>query len=372
MKTGESLGFFPYLNKSVKVINLGQIVDFFDLLRIKLLRLTMPSLFFRTIYQHRPYRLTLFFIGSLVFNLFLSFNFPLWSLLLGPLILGGPHLLSSMRYLPKFLTNSDSEKNFLNYKFVGGTFLVLTLSRLIFDQFYSSILSSYPFLLESMMSLFVFFCIVVFTPQSKINLIRGLAYIFLLFYSLFNFPLFMLGFFVLAHNFVAFLFWFKRSRFLADKLAALFALTVFSAISLFILLGLADRFLVSNYDSILSGTLDVFSLGSQILSSSDLDMPRRLITIYALGQGLHYFVWLKAIPELELSFMHTTSFKQSYDKLKKEMSSRFIYGLLILILALILYGAFVSWPMARVAYLYLAAFHGYFELTSLVFVKEKI
>lgn len=243
--------------------------------------------------------------------------------------------------------------------------------RFFLDKEQFVLLNRFPFLVEACLSVFSVLVILYLTRQSYVNVVKGLLFLLFLFYMLVKFPLLALGVFVIAHNFVAFIFWIKRASYRDDILAALFALGVFLAASIFIFNGNADQVLSATSDEIMFGFFNTITLGQQIFSEADIVMSRRLVSIYALGQGLHYFVWLKALPELELSFMNSTSITHSFKKLQNDIGKRIIWISLVLFLGFLFYGILKSWSEARTIYLYLAAFHGYLELTSLIFTKEQ-
>lgn len=116
-----------YSSSSIVLEDVGVITRsliFLDLIRIKILQISMKYSIFKKIFEYRPYRLFAFFMFSFSFNIILAFNAPLWALLFGPLILGVPHLISSVRYLPRFVATdfSELEKTKLFYNLIGLSF----------------------------------------------------------------------------------------------------------------------------------------------------------------------------------------------------------------------------------------------------------
>ena len=70
-----------------------------DRLRARLLRLTLGSQLLRRVFLDRALRLLVFFVAFELVALALCTFIPVWQLLLGPLLYGYAHLISSVRYV---------------------------------------------------------------------------------------------------------------------------------------------------------------------------------------------------------------------------------------------------------------------------------
>jgi len=302
---------------------------------------------------------------SLIFNLTLALNFPLWVLLIGPIVLGVPHLISSIRYIPQL-----TSMNRFSIPVVGSFFVLVAVARLWMGTYGNALLEGGPNTLELIAGFSLLGLVGFFYRQSKARLAGSLFLLGGLFVASLNYPLETLGFLVLAHNFVAFFFWISRSENKADKMAAMTALFIFSAASFAILAGVFDHFMSSRVFEIFNGFNDA-SIGTQIFPHADMTMWSRAVSAYALGQGIHYFVWLKAIPEQELPYQHTTNFSYSFKLLKSDMGNRLVYFSGLVLVGLVAFALLKNFMEARFIYLSLAAFHGYFEIMALPFVKAK-
>ena len=96
------------------------------------------------------------------------------------------------------------------------------------------------------------------------------------------------------------------------------------------------------------------------------------VVAYAFGQSMHYFVWLKAIPDQHHTSEAPTSFRQSLRLLQVDFGRKSVLvgaGLILLSLAA---WAFVLFPQARALYFALAAYHGYLELAGLGVARLKL
>lgn len=351
------------------------IIESIDTVRSLLLKTTLKVSLFRQIYTTRAYRLSAFFFFSLVFNFSLAISFPLWALLLGPIILGVPHLISSIRYLPKLTTldRSFSSKNL--YFIIGGVYVTVATVRLFGPASVSASLSvmveNGPNLIELMGCALALVAIGIFSKLSKIRLLCSVAILGLLSVMSFKYPLETLGFLVLAHNFIAFYFWIIRAEERKEKSVAMISLAVFSLVTAAFLTGVFDSIIQLRSLEILNGWFSDMNVGSQIFPSGDATLWSRAVSAYAFGQGIHYFIWLKAVPEQELSFQHNTSFKTSFELLKDDVGTKITYAASFLALAIIGYGLFTNFIEARIVYLSVAALHGYFEIVALAFTKVK-
>ena len=72
-----------------------------DRLRGRILAVTLRVRLFDRIFRNRTKRLAVIFTISVLVALTLSLNFPLWMLLIVPLVLGVPHLVSSTIFVPR-------------------------------------------------------------------------------------------------------------------------------------------------------------------------------------------------------------------------------------------------------------------------------
>jgi len=348
------------------------VLNFFDCIRILILKTSMRFSVFRRIFMTRSQRLFLFFIASVFFHLFIALKFPLWILLIGPLVLGVPHVLSSIRYVPKLAgINREFLSNKL-YSSIGSFFVLMAALRIWTANQNLPVIHRYPNAMEMIGCVLAVGLIGLLSKHGKKRIMVAASVLFVLFFVSFKYPLETIGGLVLIHNFVGFLFWIKRAKSKRDSLSAVVSLAIFSAITVLILVGAFDVFMSERATGIFGGTLNELSIGSLIFPNSSFSIWSRAVSAYAFGQGVHYFVWLKAIPEQELPYEHPVSFSQSARLLIADMGVKLVLTGGVLAVGLILFAIFKSFPEARLLYLGSSAFHGYFEIAGLAFTRKNL
>ncbi len=334
---------------------MSSLVAQFDSLRALVLRQALSFESLRRIFISRSQRLLLSFVLAGAINFFLALFFPIWVILIGPLIFGLPHLFSGARFIPKLLFEGSEKKGI----YACG-FLVLTsgIFHLIspggpggWDLGVMALLGSY-------------------------FLIKRLSLIPILFFSsvlvgTWTYPLLTLGLLALGHNFVAFAYWYKSGQNENEKFTALICFGLFILASLFFFTPIALRMsewfaTIPTPDGV---SLLPFILGKQIFpAASNPDFLFSIMSAFAFGQSMHYFVWLKAVPEQTISQSVPLSFRQSARSLSKDFG---FWGvtLIIALCALPFLGMiFLRLETLRNLYISFATTHGYIELAGLPFL----
>jgi hypothetical protein len=337
------------------------VIFWLDILRAKVLGTTLRVPIFRRVFFNRPERLLAFFIMAAAFNLLVAEKWPLWGLLLGPLILGIPHLGSTIRYVPRLIT-------------AGGKHIPKKLHILLALLLVGVGVVRITFGVESNrleLGLGIA-CIGILGWGLEVGGARiaaGLATFGLLAGACVAWPIQSVGALVLGHNFVAFGYWTLRAKTPGDRRTAFISLFIFSAISAAILLGVLDPLAAHRAHGILNSAFDELTLGGGIFPDASPLMWSRIASAYAFGQGIHYFVWLKAIPELELKHEHPASFAQTFRLLRRELGFAMPLLLGLVSIALAVVCGILTLPQARDIYLAGAAFHGYLEIAGLTLVR---
>ena len=99
--------------------------------------------------------------------------------------------------------------------------------------------------------------------------------------------------------------------------------------------------------------------------TSDPMIWYRLVVIYTFGLSIHYFVWLKAIPESGMANENPNPFRLSLEKLREDTGNRTL--IFILLVALATFGVYaVSTVWGARVYFASAAMHGWFEISFLL------
>jgi general stress protein CsbA len=349
----------------------AEVLDHF---RASLLRTTLRLGIFRFWFLDRPSRLLLLF--SLAAGLALGFSlaFPLWVLLLGPLVYGVPHVFSSIRYFHHSVSKNASDSERFKMFHVLITLLGAVFIYRLFitaDYFHLSL----PSMSEWAGSTYIELIALALTLAlaSRIyripvkQVLRGVLFSTPLIVGFWFSPAWTIGALVLIHNFVAFFYWMIVSDF-GERKVAVIAFAATFLITVLIFAGIFDGFTHPAYILDLA-QLSVVDTGKLIVPwSSSEKLFLHACVAFAFGQSLHYFVWLKAIPDQHHYQKIPTSFRQSLALLREDFGYTLASALIALSVGSILFWSFLSFQKARLIYFCLASYHGYLELAGLMLI----
>ena len=268
---------------------------------------------------------------------------PLWILVLGPLVLGVPHLLSDVRYL---VVRPGHQRSLRLVIWVGLPLVVCGLG------------AGMP------AGLVALFGVMIAAPGQTWRKVVGALLVLALAATWFVEHSFYVHELLLAHlhNPIGVLLWFlwrpRHGRLHLWPLGlyllcgALLVAGVLSPLALSLRLGPAP----------MADALDFLreSLAPGLSESVGL----RLLVLFCFAQMVHYSVWLQLVPDEDRDRPTPRTFRQSLLALREDLS-----GPLLLLAAMVLCGLwvwsfFAVWD-ARIAYFRLAGFHGYLELCVL-------
>ncbi len=337
-----------------------------DRLRQTLFRffLAFPTL--RSIYTDRASRLGFLFTISLIMAFFWSWVSLVGVILLGPILLGVPHLYTS------WCASDQSYPSRFRFSFGFaislGLFFYLVVTRLFSPQVFSEWRFDPLFLLLpiALLSLEVFSK----RPQFSVLYLFGVVLVLSLFGgSLYLNSVTVLGLLALGHHFVAFYYWWQSARSIREKRVAVFSGLSLFLVSLVIYHGGFDTWVLTEASLTrwLPQGLDAGSFGRVFWNSEDPKIWNRVALIYGVGQSIHYFVWLKAIPDsLSPNPRGAPSFRVSFEQARSKNPAWVFFGLLgfILLFPILLFFFDPIW--VRNVYLMLAAFHGYYEIYGIL------
>jgi len=327
-----------------------------DFGRSRVLRLTLSTGFAQNVFRHRAARLgglcLLFFAASLP----LSCRFPLLVLAIGPLVYGFPHLFATVRYVSRALAPREwgIDRTIL-YLFLVSLGLVGAIH--VFCD--AGLVPELAFLAINLAAL-------AWMSKRSWKTV-GLAGILLGPLAFFAFwsPWYLTGVLLLAHHFIAFVYWLNSAKSRSEKWVAAAALSLFSVTNALLLLGHFDPWLAPAAGPAWSG-MDIESLGRGIAPLSENPMTwLRLVVAYAFGQSTHYLVWLKVIPDQEHDHETPTTFRQSRRLLERDFGKYLAWTILALLAVSLGFWALVEYPQARLLYLAAASYHGFIEIAGL-------
>jgi hypothetical protein len=329
----------------------------------------------RLVFLSRPLRLGFTFGLSLIVNLYLACAAPMLLLVLGPLVMGVPHLFAGVRYLPEIVAGEPLSGPIhkrlslvLAIALFGVAFVRIGVSYFHISLPALGLVDGWEWLALGLTAL-------AFFPLAKRHWQITWRFFILapLLIGSWFYPFATAGLLILVHNFVPFIFWFKLGRSRADRRVSLLAAGAFVAMSTLILTGELDflaRALSLPFHFFKS--VDPYMIANQIFpTAQSTRWLERGLMAYAFGQSLHYFVWLKAIPEQSLRQQVPLSFVQS-GKLWLEALGKPLMAM-ALILSCLLPASALFFDVGLLRNLYLAGVtaHGYLELAALPFLMNR-
>ncbi len=360
-----------------------------DSLRSRILRRSLRSSILREMFSNRTYRLGTSFLVATLFATFFSVAAPLWMLLIGPLVYGVPHIVSSLRYF-HYRAGGAQKRNWTGR---GGASRVFRASHfpivvLLWVFLYRLLFTWNGFgmgqgqLSEWKGSTFIelgatgtTFVVAAALYQKRFRQwLKGAFFLGAFSWVFVHDPSRTLGAMVLLHNFVAFPYWIGAASPGPERRVAWAALALTWVLTAAIMTGgfeALHRWFDPSMD-LGFAQMAAKDIGRLILpGSSDPRTALRACTALALGQSLHYFVWLKAVPDQYHYHPVPTSFRQSLRLLEKDFGRAWIVFFCLLSGVVLTGWALVSLGEARRVYFALASFHGYLEIAGLALGREK-
>lgn len=337
------------------ILTTNQFARSFDLIRIAWLRLTMKNMFFRQIYSDRSLRIGTYFLFLNLCYLFVSLRWSSTLLVLGPVLLGYPHLVASYRFLQKPFEKIKLFKIFLLLTLVSMLIRFLAIPLKVLPQLpYGSYEITLSFFALSLSKIRQNWTIKTLTLILLLGILK----------TAWNNPLTFVGFALILHNWVAFGHWIASARLKRDLHVALISTLIFALIHILVFSGFFDSWINLESTNFLSEKS--FEVKGWVLapwSNSSIVWGRALV-LYTFGLSIHYFVWLQAIPQCLDQNHVPNSFRRTLELLKKDCGPRTTTVLLFGALAIL--GVWIFTDYAGRIYFGIAMMHGWLELTFLI------
>lgn len=320
---------------------MNAVVQSLDFCRVSLLRVTLKPKSLRALYSQTHTRLAVGLLLSTVFFLPLAVLRPELLLAFGPMIFGYPHLISSYRFTPEL-------KSY-------GLFLVMTALAIVLHV--SKFGAPLPFGVWQIVVATLTLMIVRRGPWWAILVCAGLVKL------AWMEPLIFVGGSLLLHNWVAFFYWIKVCRTKARRHVAVLSTLLFGLIHVLVLSGHLDGH--AHFTGNTENT--AWMLASW---SSEPVVWYRFLVLYVFGLSVHYFVWLRAIPESRKVSEHPSSFRLIAQDLQTSLGKKaLIFTLCVCAGGVLLW--LISMPLGAQVYFEIAILHGSLELMFLLSVKRK-
>ena len=303
---------------------------------------------------HEPStRLAVLALGHMSLALALTVLAPLWLLLLGPLLLGVPHVMADIRYLLLRPATPSTRRFALA---VGLSLLALTALRIVavlggeswsegeqalgVAAVLAGVLSAHSVPYRRTLALTLALAIAVFALTQPYQMALWLGHL---------------------HNFVALGLWLVWSWPQKPTLPPLAVLAAYATCLTLLASGLLE--------SLPAGTalgLDFPMLVAELAPGMAPEIALRLVLIFAFAQAVHYTVWLRLVPNTPIFATRRSAptLRRALDELRPDlgrMGCRLALGACLLVPLLGLFD-----PVGiRAIYLSLVLFHGWHELAAI-------
>ena len=347
-----------------------------DRVRAKTLTYTLRLPPLRAIFNSRYLRSVCLILLSFAINVFLMLHFPLWTLLLVPGFLGMPHLIESLRSFhktasPEALQNDGptiGRVNSILFASCGifGVFRILsisetvpglyTLSKVVQENFriidLSIVLGSFFLFLQA-------YGISIWHRSKSLLAIVGVGCLMHIW------PGSIWGIFIFSHNFMAFRYWHFYAPSREEKRLCLATLMLFICIHILVLSGLMNAVLSAT--PVDQGITKLFGYSfSQVALDvfpglHDLDLSRKIVMLLCFGQGIHYVLWIKVIPECRLSLQRPIPFRMYFRRFKQEWGEQKATLSICLLILFFLLAFLIRWDFLNNIFFALAFYHIYAE-----------
>ncbi|TNF27831.1 MAG: hypothetical protein EP329_18950 [Deltaproteobacteria bacterium] len=309
----------------------------------------------RAAVRDRAFRLSVVASFHILVALTLTAVAPLWLLLLGPLLLGVPHIVSDLRYLVVRPPLPLGRAPLLALAVGLGGMTALRLGAALGG----------PLLLEAEMALGggAILATLALTPGRRgwravaFAVVAGLTV-----YGVAN-PWDTALWVGHLHNFVAFAWWLALARDGGPWRRVAFVAALYLAVVVAILAGALDGLFTLAWTGDAAG-LRFEELALSLAPDAEPVMAVRLVTLFAFAQSIHYAVWLRLVPQRSSDRRPPPSLDRSVRDLRADLGA---WGLRAVVVASVLVplAALVDATETRYVYLLLALFHGWLELAVL-------
>lgn len=340
-----------------------------DHLRARMLRLTLRSPALRRVFLDRALRLLVLFALFQGVALVLCTLVPMWQLVLGPLIYGYAHLVSSVRYLHHGVSDNPPSARF-SRRWIPLAALVTTygLYRLLRLDLTGAPASEWADigLIEGVFVALAAASVAWAARLGRRQLPATAAVVLPLCVLLWTEPRLTIATLAFGHNFVGFLYWMRMARTQREYRVAIACLVLFSLLTVGVASGalLPLRELVGIDLESGAGGVSLIALGRMMTPDGGAS-PEAIATAFALGQSTHYFVWLKALPDQVHAHPVPTSYRQSVRLLERDFGAALLRWIGVGVLGGLLLWLLLGLEAGRAVYFAVAGFHGLLELAGL-------
>jgi hypothetical protein len=345
---------------------LERILSGLDRGRAWLLRHSLQIRILRMVYKNCSLRLgTSFLLMSSIYLMF-ALKRPDILLVWGPLLFGYLHLVASYRFMRGKLMHPHSWTGWLNEFQILA---IITVAAMLIHAFAKErkLMPEMPYGAWEIIVAAVAFSFVGILLRSvslKSLLLCGLITFALLRASWLD-PLKFVGVGLFIHNWIAFVHWIKCAKSQHVRGVAIVSSLIFGLLHYGIFTGRLDAWMTVVDSNGLSAANIQATAWALAPWSKDPVVWHRAVVAYTFGLSMHYFVWLKAIPESLSSTRCPNSFCASFRKLVDEIGERSTIVILLWALIGIIVWCF-DFRLGATIYFAFATLHGWLEIVYLL------
>lgn len=326
----------------------------FERLRRAAWRLSAKTAFGRACLRDRPLRLTTLALGHMAVAATLTLLAPVWLLLLGPIVLGVPHVASDVRYL---LVHPPLPLGRRGLALLLAPVAVMTALRVV-----AALGGPYSAALEVAVGAAAILGGVALARAPKAKRVLAAAVVLALGVLALAAPSRTLVVVAHLHNAVAFGLWLWLFRGEASWRAISLCVAGYVAVLALFMSGACDAVLAAHAVGSDVGRFGLVEMADTLAPGVDFELALRLVATFAFAQSIHYAVWLRLLPQRLDRRTAPPTVQRSLSRVRADFGRVGFAAVVIASLAIPL--AAVAFDAADVRSLYLLAAigHGWLEL----------
>ncbi|HRE90789.1 MAG TPA: hypothetical protein PK095_16810, partial [Myxococcota bacterium] len=332
---------------------IGAVASPLDRMRQLVWGLTAKTAWGRACVRDRGLRLASLAVGHMLVAFLLALFLPLWLLLLGPLILGAPHVVSDVRYL---LLKPPVPLMRRGLYLILAPLVAMTVCRVI-----GSAGGPFSVELEVMLGgLAMVFGVVCARGALWWRLLVGLGVVLLTGVALMS-AYTSLVVIAHAHNLVAFGLWlfFLKGEVPGRALGVVIA--VYVTLSAILLSPLTEGLMLDHATGNI-GAFNLVNMADALAPGLSLEVGLRWVLLFGFLQSMHYAIWLRLIPQRLDARKAPPTFRRSLKRLREDFGGRAFVLIALVCLMVPVFALSTDAEATRHVYLLAAVSHGYIEL----------
>lgn len=332
---------------------IGLVAAPLDRLRLLVWGLSAKTAFGRACVRDRGLRLATLAVGHMGVAFLLALVLPLWLLLLGPLVLGAPHVVSDVRYL---LLRPPVPLMRRGLLLILLPLLAMTVGRVVAAM-------GGPFSVELEVvfgGLAMLGGAVAARGSIRWRVLVGVGVIALTSVALTS-AYTSLVVIAHAHNLVAFGLWLFFLKGEVSGRALTVVIGVYLLCSAILLSPLVDGLALDHATGNI-GAFNLVHMADTLAPGLSLEVGLRWVLLFGFLQSMHYAIWLRLIPQRLDARRAPPTFRRSLTRLREDFGGRAFVLIALVCLAVPVFAVTTDAEATRHTYLLAAVSHGYIEL----------